>query len=87
MRKLSTSYNPEANVIAQQGQVTRNSVSTNNESGRDLMVTELANLLIDIAKVAGKVKDVVLQYIEPKMFKEAWNHPDSMQRAKWREAV
>jgi hypothetical protein len=55
MRKLSTSYNPEAIVIAQQGRVTRGLVSTNNESGKDSMVTELANLLIDVAKVAGKV--------------------------------
>jgi histone deacetylase 1/2 len=50
-------------------------------------VTELANLLIDVAKVAGKVKDVMPQYVEPKTFKEAWNHADPMQRAKWREAI
>jgi hypothetical protein len=87
MRKLSTSYNPDANVIAQQGRVTRSSVNTDNESGRDSTVTELANLLIDVATVAGKVKDVVPQYIEPKTFKEAWNHPDPMQRVKWREAI
>ena len=87
MRKLSTSYNPDANVIAQQGRVTRSLVNTDNESGRDSTVTELANLLIDVAKVAGKVKDVVPQYIEPKTFKEAWNHPDPMQRVKWREAI
>jgi hypothetical protein len=62
-------------------------VSTNNESGRDSTVTELANLLIDVAKVAGEVKDIVPQYIEPKTFKEAWNHPDLMQCAKWREAI
>ena len=55
MRKLSTSHNPEAIVIAQQGRVTRSLVSTNNESGRDSMATELANLLIDVAKVAGEV--------------------------------
>jgi hypothetical protein len=50
-------------------------------------VTGLANLLIDVAKVAGEVKDVVPQYIEPKTFKKAWNHPDPTQRAKWREAI
>ena len=33
MRKLSTSYNPEANVIAQQGRVTRSLVSTMNLEG------------------------------------------------------
>jgi hypothetical protein len=55
VRKLSTLYIPEANVIAQQGRVTRSSVNMDNESGRDSMVTELANLLIDVAKVAGKV--------------------------------
>ena len=58
-----------------------------NESERDSTVTELANLLIDVAKVAGEVKDVVPQFIEPKTFKEAWNHPDPRQRAKWREAI
>ena len=82
MRKLSISYNPEANVIAQQGRVTRSSVNTNNKSGRDSMVTELANLLIDVAKVAVEVKDIEPQYVEPKTFQEAWNHPDPMQRAK-----
>ena len=91
MKKLSTSYNQDAsanaNLTTQQGRVTRSSVNVDNESERDSTVTELANLLIDVAKVAGEVKDVVPQFIEPKTFKEAWNHPDPMQRAKWREAI
>jgi hypothetical protein len=62
-------------------------VSANYESGRDSTVAELANLLIDVAKAAREVKDVEPHYIEPKTFKEAWNHPDPMQRAKWCEAI
>jgi hypothetical protein len=76
MSKLSTLYNPVANVIAQQGQISRSSVNTDSESRRDCTVTELANLLIEVAKFAT--------YIEPKNFREAWNHPDPMQHAKWR---
>lgn len=93
MRKLSTSYNPEASAIAQEGsaiaqegRVTRSSANTDNESGRDSTVTELANILIDVAKVANEAK-VVPQYVEPKTFQEAWNHPDPKQRAMWREAI
>ena len=97
MRKLSTSYNPEANEIAQeQGRrLTRSSVNSDTESGRDSVVTEVdhtimnevANLLIDVAKVANDVDDKTTQYVEPKTFQEAWNHPDPVQRAKWREAI
>ena len=29
----------------------------------------------------------VAEYIEPKTFREAWDHPDLVQREKWREAI
>ena len=32
-------------------------------------------------------KKVTTQYIEPKTFDEAWNHPDPKQRKFWRSAV
>ena len=27
------------------------------------------------------------QYVEPRSYDEAWNHPDPVQRTKWREAI
>ena len=37
-------------------------------------------------KLANNVKDS-RKYMEPKMFKDAWNHPDPYQRDMWRIAI
>ena len=34
-----------------------------------------------------KINDAKLPYEEPKTYDQAWNHPDPVQRKKWREAI
>ena len=52
---------------------------------------EIAKLLLcEMAEVANETESDdtnATQYVEPKTFDEAWNHPDPEQRRKWREAI
>eukprot|EP00957_Ditylum_brightwellii_P026706 2020009-Ditylum_brightwellii.AAC.1 len=43
---------------------------------------------MDLVDLSMKVEDLPNpDYVIPKNFDEAWNHPDPVQRAKWREAI
>ena len=80
MKKLSASYNPEADKVIDR--ITRG--NTNIETGRDTTVVETANFLMDIGMIA---KENHNDPEEPTSFQEAYNHPDPVQRKKWREAI
>ena len=46
----------------------------------------MPNFLFDnVALLAGS--DDVLDMVEPTKFQESWNHPDPIQREKWRSAI
>ena len=79
MKKLSTSYNEDADKVIEQ--LSRN---TNTEAGRVNGENEISNFLMDIAMIAKGLPDIS---DEPKSFQEAYNHPDPIKRRKWREAI
>jgi len=41
------------------------------------------NDIVEFAMIAGTDES----YVNPKNFKEAWNHPDEYEKTKWREAI
>ena len=88
-RQLQASYNPLANensgtIEPQTGRDTPYPTRANVAAG---IVHEIQNYMMELPKKLIKnVKDS-MKYIEPKMFKDAWNHPDPYQRDKWRIAI
>ena len=85
MRKLSgTSYNAMPGRVLQAGKYrpTRSS----SRLGRNRNVQEFANLVTDFQGMSEEIFQIG-QNKEPKNFKEAWNHPDLIQRKLWREAI
>lgn len=89
MKKLSSSFNPDASKIVRAsrrslsgtGREEADSVSTSDVSR---YLCEKACMLSDTEKTSSVIS---LSYKEPKSFEEAWNHPDPVQRARWRKAV
>ena len=57
----------------------------NSDSGRVNRI-EVANIDREVF-MESKSKKVTTQYVEPKTFDEAWNHPNPKQREFWRSAV
>jgi len=70
--------------------------NANPPSGRDeaadLCMTRdvVETSMIEMATIANEANDdseASKHYVEPKTFNQAWNHPDPVQRAKWREGI
>ena len=88
MKKLNSSFNPDAHKIV------RASRRSHSEAGREDSVStsdvsrylcELACMVKDTEKVSSTIS--TWSNKEPKTFEEAWNHPDPVQRARWRQAI
>ena len=86
MKKLDVSYNDEARKIVEEAQ---KNDTINLVTGRDFTVEdERLNFLMDLVDLSMNVEDLPNpDYVIPKIFDEAWNHPDPVQREKWREAI
>ena len=97
MKKLDTSYNPFAwSIIAESRESIRPVVNKNTErtttgmiDTEESVIPDVANYLIDVAQVVTETDmvDSKPQYVEPDKFSEAWNHPDPIQKQKWRAAI
>ena len=93
MKNLQASYNQDAqNILDKQSEHTRdpNQSSDDSEIGRDesqqnVELTELPNLITDIADIAMPANEPEMNQkiiIEPKNFNEAWFHSDPIQKDK-----
>lgn len=82
LRRLNTSYNPDtkSELDHLDGLTPRN-----NDSGRVDQI-EVTNIVGEVS-MDSQSKKVTTQYVEPKTFEEAWNHPDSKQREFLRSAI
>ena len=82
LRRLNVSYNPVAKSELDRldGLTPRNSnlVRVNR--------IQLANIVRDVS-MESQIEKVTTQYVEPRTFEEAWNHPDPKQREFWRSAI
>ena len=96
MKKLDTSYNPIARNIVESHESVRPVVNENAEGTttgtidkEESVIADVSNYLVDMAQVATDTDlvDSKPQYVEPTKFAEAWNHPDPIQRLKWRAAI
>ena len=82
LQRLNASYNPDAKseLGLLDGLTPRNS-----NSGRVNQI-EVANIVREVS-MESQSEMVTSQYVEPKTFDEAWNHPDPKQRKFLRSAV
>ena len=82
LRRLNVSYNPEAKSELDRldGLTPRNSDSVR------VNRIEVANIVREVS-MESQSEMVTSQYVEPRTFEEAWNHPDPKQREFWRSAI
>ena len=79
LRRLNASYNQDAKseLDCLYGLTLRNS-----DLGRVNQI-EVANIVREVS-MESQSKKVITEYVDPKTFDEAWNHPDPKQREFWR---
>ena len=82
LNRLNMSFNPEAK---EQLDRLDNLTSRCSEAGRDNLL-ETANFVRETTMKEQDEK-VKPQYVEPKTFQKAYNHPDPVQRKFWREGI
>ncbi len=61
--------------------------SFNHEALKMVAEAKSWNELLPIPESSAIALIVSMELVEPRTFKEAWNHPDLKQRMKWREAI
>ena len=87
MKNLNgVSYSPVAEQIVRSGRI-RLTRSSKAGMGMGYFCKEVAKAMIDQEKVAEKNEKPKVQYEEPKNFDQPWNHPNKVERKKWRAAI
>ena len=82
LQRLNVSYNPDAkSELDRLDRLT----PRNSDSGRVNHI-EVANIVREVS-MESQSKRVTAQYVEPRTFDEAWNHPDPKQQEFWRSAI
>ena len=79
LRQLTGWLNPEAEKMVQEWE--------NNQPNNE--TADIACPVMDIGEIETNLssQDDAVAYDEPENFREAWDHPDPMQRTKWRDAI
>ena len=82
LQRLNAPYNPDAKSELD---CLDWSTLRNSNSGRVNQI-EVANIVREVS-MENQSEKVTSQYVEPKTFDEAWNHPDPKQQEFWRSTI
>ena len=82
LRRLNTFYNPDATSQLDH----LDGLTPRNSNSRRVNHIEIANIVREVS-IESQDEKVTSQYVEPKTFDEAWNHPDPKQQEFWRSTI